>query len=323
MIVVLVVLALVSVLAVGWALRAQARSRDLRSALGRLADALAAGDDREQLLGVVLDTARAMTGARGAVLWVDQGPALVARMVRGLAPVDVDDRRAVDELHGGGVFIPLHARNREYGLVALYGGSLSRREDVVALMRQASAALDATYDHEEARRLSITDGLTGLWNRRQFDIRCVEELDRAGRFQERFAIALCDIDSFKLINDVHGHLTGDAVLVEIARRLVENTRGVDLVARYGGEEFGLVLPRTERSGALRAAEHVRSVVAATPVVTEVGAIPVSVSVGVACHPDDGATIQAVLAAADAALYEAKRTGKNRVVAAPPSPQEST
>jgi diguanylate cyclase (GGDEF)-like protein len=316
-VVVVVVLALVAALAIGWAVRAQGRATDLRTALTRLADALAAGDDREKLLGVVLDTARTMSHARAAVLWVDQGPTLVARMVRGRAPVEVGDRRPTGELGGSGVLVALHARGREYGVVALYGGDLGRHDDVVALARQASTALDATYDHEEARRLSITDGLTGLWNRRQFDIRCVEEIDRAGRFEERFAIALCDIDSFKLINDVHGHLAGDAVLVEVARRLVENTRGVDLVARYGGEEFGLVLPRTEHTGALQAAEHVRSVVAATPVVIGDESIPVTVSVGVACHPTDGDTVQAVLAAADAALYEAKRTGKNRVVAAPP------
>lgn len=322
MVVAVVALVLIAAIATGWAIRAQRRADDLRAALARLSDALAAGDDREALLGVVLDTACAMSHARGAVLWMDQGPTLVARMVRGRTAVSVDDRLPPGGLDGKHGVLTLHARSREYGRIELHGADPGVNGDLVALVRQSSAALDATYDHEEARRLSITDGLTGLWNRRQLDIRCVEELDRASRFGEGFAIALCDIDSFKRINDVHGHQAGDAVLVEIARRLVENTRGVDLVARYGGEEFGLVLPRTGIEGALRATDHVRGIVAATPVVVGGVEIPVTLSIGVACHPGNGETIQSLLAAADAALYEAKRSGKNRVVAAPPPAQES-
>jgi diguanylate cyclase (GGDEF)-like protein len=319
-----VALVLIAAIATGWAMRAQRRADDLRLALSRLSDALAAGDDREALLGVVLDTACTMSHARGAVLWMDQGPSLVARIVRGRAPAAVGDRREPRALGvDGGALLTLHARSREYGRITLHGADPGVNGDLVALVRQASAALDATYDHEEARRLSITDGLTGLWNRRQLDVRCVEELDRASRFGEEFAIALCDIDSFKQINDVHGHQAGDAVLVEIASRLVENTRGVDLVARYGGEEFGLVLPRTGIEGAVRAADHVRSIVAATPIVVGDVEIPVTLSVGVACHPGNGESIQALLAAADAALYEAKRAGKNRVVAASPPALENT
>ena len=323
MVVLVAVLVVVAALTTGWAMRAQRRADDLRTALTRLSDALAAGDDREALLGVVLDTACVMSHARGAVLWMDQGPSLVARMVRGRSSVAVGDRREPGEVVGRSGVLTLHARSREYGQVELHGADPGVNGDLVALVRQASAALDATYDHEEARRLSITDGLTGLWNRRQLDIRCVEELDRASRFGEEFAIALCDIDSFKQINDVHGHQAGDAVLVELASRLVENTRGVDLVARYGGEEFGLVLPRTGIDGAVRAAEHVRSIVAATPVRVGDGDIPVTLSIGVACHPRNGESIQALVAAADAALYEAKRTGKNRVVAAPPPALETS
>ena len=320
MIFAVVVLALVAVLAIEWAYRSQRRANELERALGRLADALAATDNRETLLGAVLDTARSMSSARGAALWSDTGAAVVVRMVRGDAPVAVGTK---GDPYEAPMAVSLLVRNREYGVLALYGGDGARFPAIKTLARQAAAAIAATYAHEEAKRMSITDGLTGLWNRRQFDVRCVEELDRSARFGERFGVVLADIDDFKNVNDTHGHLVGDAVLVEVSRRLVENTRGVDLVARLGGEEFGLVLPQTSLEGSMRVADHVREVVAATPILTTAGALTITISAGVACHPEHGLSIAALTGAADAGLYAAKHAGKNQVQPAPPTPTETT
>src|SRR4029077_5646301 len=109
-------------------------------------------------------------------------------------------------------------------------------------------------------RLSITDGLTGLWNRRLFDLRINEELQRAVRFQEPFGLLLIDLDHFKRVHARFGHQAGDAVLVELARRLTDATREVDVVTRFGGEEFALILPKTPVQGTMRLAAKVREVV---------------------------------------------------------------
>lgn len=321
------------------------RSRaEFRLALGHLGDALAASGDREALAGVILDATSAMAGARAAVLFEASGHHLVASAERGVPGIvgqRVERGRGVaghvadrgvgvrwppaparpappEPQVGTAIAVPLLTRGHLYGVIALYGGGRngtfteSELDDVGDFARQAEAAIEASYLHEETRRLSVTDGLTGVWNRRHFDLRCGQELDRARRFGESFAVLMCDIDSFKMVNDTYGHQVGDAVLVELAQRLVEEARDVDLVARYGGEEFVLVLSRTEIAGAIQVAERIRASVADWAFETEFGPLPMTVSLGVACYPDHGGSVAQLLGAADNALYEAKRTGRNRV-----------
>ncbi len=323
--------------------------REFRLALTRLGHALEASDDRRTLLDVVLESTQAILRADHAVFFADRGSHLVAALARGAT--DILDAR-IDRgsglvgwvaSHGEparwpegpappappepdtavALAVPLQAGGRLFGVLGLYGRPRPFTADDLATIsdfaRQAQASIDHTFAHEEARRLSITDGLTGLWNRRHLDLRCSEELDRAARFGEEFALVMCDIDDFTEVNNRHGHQAGDAVLVEVSNRLSASTRQVDLVARYGGEEFLLLLPRTGRVGALEVAEKVRVAITDRPVCTDAEAIPLTISLGVACHPEHGRTVAALTAAADAALYRAKRSGKNRVCVADPAP----
>jgi len=156
------------------------------------------------------------------------------------------------------------------------------------------------------------DGLTGLANRRQCEESLTDELARVDRFGGSLAIVVADLDWFKDVNDRYGHPAGDSLLRDFASLLRETLRDVDLAGRWGGEEFLLILPGTDLAGGAQVAERVRAALATRLVVTVEGtAIPVTASFGVAAVPP-ARTAAEVFAAADAALYEAKRAGKNRV-----------
>ncbi len=218
------------------------------------------------------------------------------------------------------VAVPIRSGNRPFGVLGLYGRSVDRvftAEDVdalVALVRQVETAIENSFLYEEATRLSITDGLTSLWNRRQFDLRLAAEQQRGVRFGEPFSIILLDLDQMKAVNDTLGHQAGDALLIELARRLASGVRDVDLVARFGGDEFGLILPSTGIAGALRLAEKVRSAIGDVPIDVDPKVSPVkaTVSIGVASYPEHGSTGRDLIKGADAALYKAKAAGGNRV-----------
>ncbi|HET7654383.1 MAG TPA: sensor domain-containing diguanylate cyclase [Acidimicrobiales bacterium] len=331
-----------------------------RQAIQRLGAAFAVRD-REAIVDVILETAVLAVDAESAVLYVTPSATapLRPRATQGVAEGDtglgldagegVAGRvAATDEpaLHPGGApgvpapaqpgephgartaaAVPIHSGGRLLGVVAVYDTRPGRRftpSDLTTLatvVHQAETAIDNVILHEEAERLAITDGLTGVWNRRHLDLRANEEVRRAHRFGEPFSVVLLDVDDFKGVNDVYGHQAGDAVLVELAGRLIAAVREVDTVARYGGEEFCLLLPRTDAEGARLLAEKVRSEVAAMPFTIDPitgRQHPVTVSAGVATHPQDGETVTALLTAVDGALYRAKRAGKNRVEVAGPA-----
>ncbi|HEV2749618.1 MAG TPA: diguanylate cyclase [Gemmatimonadales bacterium] len=163
----------------------------------------------------------------------------------------------------------------------------------------------------ELERLSVTDALTGLYNRRHLMGTLANEVQRSRRLRRTFSVLLGDVDRFKQYNDTHGHLAGDAALVKIAEILRKTTRGVDSVARYGGEEFVVMLIEAPIATALTVAERIRARVAAEQF--EGGAM--TVSIGAAEYPAHGDTPEELIASADAAMYDAKGAGRDRVVAA--------
>ena len=182
---------------------------------------------------------------------------------------------------------------------------------------QASLALHNALLHEELERLSVTDRLTELYNHGYFQQRLEEELERASRFGRTLSLIMLDIDNFKQFNDRWGHPRGDTVLRAVSGVIRQNLREIDVAARYGGEEFIVVLPETDEDGALAVAERIRTSMAEHEFDTGEGA-PVArqtVSLGVATYPMHGATAPRLVEAVDAAMYEAKRRGKNQVAVA--------
>ncbi|MDP8937513.1 MAG: sensor domain-containing diguanylate cyclase [Actinomycetota bacterium] len=216
------------------------------------------------------------------------------------------------------VAVPVRSGGHPFGVLALYGRAGDRPydesdvEELAVLVRQAETSIENSFLYDEAVRLSITDGMTGLWNRRHFDLRLESELSRAIRFSEPFAVVFAELDQMKAVNDTHGHQAGDTVLIELARRLTEATREVDLVARWGGDEFTLLLPNTGVAGALRLADKIRHAVASEPFRVEGAELNITISVGVAAYPEHGSSGKDLVAAADAAMYRAKAGGRNRV-----------
>jgi two-component system, cell cycle response regulator len=162
----------------------------------------------------------------------------------------------------------------------------------------------------------VTDGLTGLYNRRYLDNHMAVLTERAKARGRPLSICMVDLDRFKAINDVHGHDAGDDVLRELSRRIRETVRGIDLACRYGGEEFIVVMPDTEPVLAEAVAERLRAAIETRPFTLDGRAttLTVTASLGLSTLVSPSDTAQALLRRADEALYTAKRTGRNKVVA---------
>jgi diguanylate cyclase (GGDEF)-like protein len=176
--------------------------------------------------------------------------------------------------------------------------------------------IQKALEHARTRRLASTDGLTEVYNHRTFQERLSQEIARADRYSRPLSVLMIDVDHFKVYNDTHGHPQGDIVLQDLARLLREMSRTSDTVARYGGEEFAIILPETDSVGAQKIGQRLREQVEghSFPGQELMPGGTLTISIGVATRAPAGSK-DALLQAADTALYTAKREGRNRVCAA--------
>ncbi|HEX2668967.1 MAG TPA: GGDEF domain-containing protein [Gammaproteobacteria bacterium] len=203
-----------------------------------------------------------------------------------------------------------------------YNGAFSGADQWTRVILMASAVFISYAYVVRSQRLvnrAIRDPMTGLLNRGYFDTLFGYEIERARRYQQRFAVVVVDADHFKQINDSHGHAAGDAVLKVLARTLQDNLRESDVVVRFGGEEFVLLLHDTGADAAFAKAEAMRLAVARLMVGPPEHPISFTLSAGVAVYPDDGTLAHVLLSRADQRLLQAKHGGRNRVVGRSPAP----
>jgi diguanylate cyclase (GGDEF)-like protein len=313
----------------------------LKTTLARYGETLAATHDLRALMGAVLETAVQATKARGGRLLLydaERGEATeqvrmgTARGSRADLPMVVPAGRGVEgeallaqqprsaAAPRALVAVPILREQTVLGVVTVVDpqdGAFGPDdvETLAGLAVQAGVAIENARLHRAVEQQAVTDELTGLANRRQFYEVLGREFERAHRFGTPLSLVLLDIDDFKRINDTHPmkHLAGDAVLGAVAAAIAGHTRDIDLAARYGGEEFAVLLPQTDREGAVNLAERLRVAIAERLVSFggEEG-LSVTASFGVASGPLDDQTQLDLIAAADNALYASKRAGKNRV-----------
>jgi len=273
----------------------------LRNSLSRTGDLLTATHDVDQLLSLIASAAVESADAEGAVLIGEDGAVVEVGTI-------ADDAQTIE--------LPVAAHDWRFGILILHGAELGEDELIAtrALVAQGANALENARLHEAAALQAISDGLTGLANRRHCEEQLLAEIARSERYDTPLAVIVCDIDEFKAANDSHGHAFGDLVLQRFAGVLRETLRDVDLIGRWGGEEFLVVLPETTLEGAIDAGERIRTGFAALELGTEAARVTMTASFGVARFVR-GADALELVRAADEALYEAKRRGKNRVKAA--------
>jgi diguanylate cyclase (GGDEF)-like protein len=318
----------------------QLERRRLREAIRRVGQSFGKTLERGALLEIAVQTAVDGVGAAGgrAALRGD----LRGRFDEVVVEGDVERYRAVIEAAEAAALAagetvetevsdafalshPLRAQDggRILGMLSVARAgerfTQSERELFAYLAGQAGVSIENADLHDTVKRQAVTDELTGLFNHRRFQEVIANEVERAKRGGPGIGLIMLDIDNFKRVNDTYGHMQGDLVLREVARVLRESSREIDEPARYGGEEMAVALPGTDLEGAYLFAERVRRSIEslALPLLDGDGSLRVTASFGAAALPaeHEKADKDALVAAADAALYRAKRSGKNRTVRA--------
>jgi diguanylate cyclase (GGDEF)-like protein len=266
------------------------------------------GDHLEERVACLPDEP---AGPPGAVRVLDDLAVLAARSVRAGRPVTAELAAA-----GPALAVPMRRGDALVGALALGrvagqpGFEPDAEQAVVALATHAGTAVANVREHLEAQRLSVTDSMTGVANHRHLLLTLAREVERAHRFARPLSVLMLDLDHFKQVNDSYGHAFGDLVLREVATRLQSCLREVDLVARYGGEEFVLVLPETGIEGAEAVAVRIGRAVRQRPFTGLGFEHQVTVSVGISGYPHHGLLAADLLRAADDALYQVKRDGRD-------------
>jgi len=258
----------------------------------------------------------------GASLPVNTG--LLGRALDTGKPVLVTDVSQSAEYKSGfaetrcEICVPLTFLNEKLGVLSLESARVNGFDETDLKPLEAvgdicAGAIKNAGFIARARKLAYLDGLTGIFNRRFFELRITEELERATRYGHDLSVVMIDIDHFKRLNDEFGHLLGDEVLRQVSAIFLAQLRKGDIVCRYGGEEFSLLLPETTGTNAMEVAEKLRRLIESYlfPGVP----VPVTISAGIAAFPLFGKTRDQLVAAADNALYTAKQSGRNMVISA--------
>lgn len=233
-------------------------------------------------------------------------PIMVNEKIRSLIAIALQAEGKIVGLLYVDDFEPRQFTNREVAVLSL-------------LSTYAAIAIDRVRLLEETKKRAITDGLTRLYNHRHFMQRLGEEIARSRRYARPLSLLMIDIDHFKSYNDTWGHLEGNKLLRKLSKVLTNQSREVDIVARYGGEEFAVIVPEADKADSCRLAERIRSKIETTvfPNQSKGSLGNTTVSAGVAAFPADATSPLALIERADAALYKAKATGRNKVCVADP------
>ncbi len=251
------------------------------------------------------------------VEWLDKNSApLYVSMMGNIPELKSMWQSEKEQISGSGLgaLYPLKSRGKLIGVLALgnkqSGGPYSQGDMqlVSRITNQAGIIIENAQLYHQAKVRANTDELTGLYNHRSFHERMEQEIARGSRFGGTFSLIMLDIDLFKAYNDIYGHLAGDQVLRKVGHYITSSIRSVDLAFRYGGEEFAIILPEARLDDAYKVAERIRKTVESK---TSSRAMPITASLGVGNWPNDGVMKEEVIGLADAALYRAKQTGRNR------------
>jgi len=253
-----------------------------------------------------------------ALLQRDDAPALaiVDWMMPGMSGPELCRKlRETDETGRTYILMLTGRRDTDDMVTALDSGAddfIAKPFNIDELQARIRAAQRLIIQREQLRTLANIDALTGILNRAAIQEALSRALEQAIREDSSVSVVLCDADRFKQVNDAYGHPVGDAVLRGLAKRLDEGLRPSDTVGRYGGEEFLIVLPGSGLENAMAVAERVRNNVCGEPLQTAAGALPITVSLGVASGRGNNLSFDNLISAGDQALYRAKQRGRNRV-----------